>query len=170
MLEPWIMAAGWFHASLLAALPWVAVWRPHLAPLLAGLAVLAWPAVVRSRSSEPWAGAVVVLSAMVYVISSAGWAAALGWLVLACVVGVLGWLIQRPVWGRPDAADFAIVLGWSTALAVRPQLVELEHGGWLAPLLMMVAARRLSGSVVPARSPVFREPGPPTRDVRGCQL
>jgi len=167
MLEPWIVAAGWYHAFLLAALPWVAAWRPHLAPLLVGLAVLAWPVVVKSRRSEPWASAVVVLSAMVYVISSAGWVVALGWLVLAFVVGVIGWLVPRPAWGRPDAADFAIVLGWATALAARPQLVDLEHGGWLAPLLMMVAARRLSGSVVPARSPVCREPGPPTRDVRG---
>lgn len=167
MPQSWYSAAGWYHACLLAVLPWVVSWRPHLAPLVVGLTILAWPVLGRLRRTEPWTSAMAFLSGLVYLFQSAGWAIALGWMLLAGCVGVVAWLIPRPVWGRPDAADLGLLLGWAAALAARPQLVASAEGGWIAPLVMAIAARRLVESANRFRTPSWTEPGPPTRDVRG---
>jgi len=167
MLEPRVRAAGWYHASLLAALPWIAAWRPHLAPVLICLAAIAWPVVSRSLRVEPWASGLVVLSALAFLVQSAGWAVSCGWVLLAGTVAGAAWWVPRAIWGRPDAADLVLLVGWAAAMAARPELVAVEQGGWLAPLLMALAGRRLVKSSGRMVSKAHTEPGPPIRDVRG---
>jgi ABC-type transport system involved in cytochrome bd biosynthesis fused ATPase/permease subunit len=57
--------------------------------------------------------------------------------------------------------------GWAAALAVRPELMGIEHGGWMAPLVLLVAGRRLAVVIAAASTMAVLEPLPPTREVRG---
>jgi hypothetical protein len=166
-MSPWALAAGWYHAALLAALPWVAAFQSAWAPLVVALLVIVRPPALRARRFEPWTSAVVAASAVAFLVVLGGWAVAGGWLILSVAVAgvVLG--IPGGRSGRPDAGDVALVVGWATAIAVRPSLMELDHGGWLAPLVLVLAARGISTRL--HRRPGRRgdEPLPPSRSVRG---
>jgi ABC-type protease/lipase transport system fused ATPase/permease subunit len=109
----------------------------------------------------------VVGSAVVFLFVFGGWAVTAGWLVLAAIVVVLQRLLRRPGWGRPDASDAAAAVGWAVALGVAPRLMEVEHGGWIAPALLMLAGRRLAAALFGRAEASSFDLAPPTREVRG---
>jgi ABC-type transport system involved in cytochrome bd biosynthesis fused ATPase/permease subunit len=167
VIRYWPLVAGWYHASVVALLPWVAAWRPHWTPLLVAMAVLAYPAVSRERGGQPWTSAVKALSALVFVIVFGGWTVAGAWLGLAAVVWLIAVFAPRPQWRRPDVADAAALVGWATVLASVPGLMNVDRGGWLAPGVLLLAVRRLAASVTAFRAEPPFGPTPPTREVRG---
>ena len=66
---------------------------------------------------------------------------------------------------RPDAADY-LAVGWGgVVFALSPQLVAFDHGGWLAPAVLLYAAQRLARSGANAAESTL--PGTPSREVRG---
>ena len=73
MKIPWPAVAGWYFAVLLAALPWVAVWRTAWAPVMVAAAMVVYRVVDRSRVTEPWSSVVVALSSLVFLLLSGGW-------------------------------------------------------------------------------------------------
>jgi hypothetical protein len=152
---------------MVAVLPWLIAWQPHWAPMAAVMAVFSWPVASRARTVESWTSGLVVVSALVFLFVFGGPAATGGWLVLAAVVGVLKISLQSPRWGRPDAADTAAAVGWAVAMAAVPSLIEIEHGGWLAPALLLLAVRRLTAASFGRRLATSFDLGPPTREVRG---
>jgi predicted ABC-type transport system involved in lysophospholipase L1 biosynthesis ATPase subunit len=108
----------------------------------------------------------VALSGASFVAFRAGWRIALVWLLLAGLVAAAARYRPRRDGGRPDAADLLAVGGWALAFALAPTLIAADHGGWLAPALLLYAAQRA------ARSPIAVSPdeaglGPPSRAVRG---
>ena len=165
MKIPWPMVAGWYHAVLLTALPWIAWQRPWWAPVVAAGALAAHLPVFRSRSAEPWAGATVALSALSFITIRGGWEVGLGWLLLAGLVAAVAWVRPRRDGSRPDAADYVAVGCWGVVFALAPRLVAFDHGGWLAPALLLYAAQRLARTGV--TEVAIAVGGPPVRDVRG---
>ena len=165
MKIPWVVVAGWYHAVLLAALVWVAAWRPAWAPVVIAAAVVVHRPVSRTRVAEPWAGSLVALSSVAFLVLRAGWEVAVGWMLLAVVVAGVARALPRRDGGRPDAADCLGLGGWAAVFLIAPRLVAADQGGWLAPALLLLAAQRLVrvGSR-PAPSPA---PAPPSRGVRG---
>lgn len=165
MKIPWALVAGWYHATLVAALPWVAVWKPGWAPVMVAGALAVFRLVQRTRATEPWSSLLTVGSMIAYLMYHGGWELALGWLLLALLVAAVARALPRRSGGRPDAADFLAIGGWGFVFALSPRLVALDTGGWIAPALLLLAAQRL------ARSPgdVFdvSRLGPPSREVRG---
>jgi hypothetical protein len=162
---PWALVAGWYHAALLAALPWVAVWNPGWAPVVVAGALAAIRLVQRTRATEPWSSSLIVGSMVVYLLLHGGWELALGWLLLALLVAGVASALPRRSGGRPDAADFLAIGGWGVVFALSPRLVALDTGGWIAPALLLLAAQRLSRS--PSEVFDVSKPGPPSREVRG---
>lgn len=165
MKIPWSVVAGWVYAFLLAALCWVAGWRPGWAPVVAAAAFALHRVVDRSRSTEPWSSAVVGVSSTTFLIVKSGWELALGWVLLGCLVCAVSRALPRRDGGRPDAADLLAVTGWGAVFVLSPQLVVPQHGGWLAPLLLLYAAQRVSRTAAGPEAPVRL--GPPSREVRG---
>jgi hypothetical protein len=162
---PWALVAGWYHATLLAVLPWVAVWKPGWAPVVVAGALAVIRLVQRTRAAEPWSSLLSVASMITYLLLHGGWELALGWLLLAFLVAAVARALPRRSGGRPDAADFLAIGGWGVVFALSPRLVALDTGGWIAPALLLLAVQRLARSPAEVfdRSP----PGPPTREVRG---
>jgi len=162
---PWTVVAGWYHAALLAALAWFAVWKPGWAPVVVAAALAVHRLVDRKRATEPWSSVVVSVSAAAFLLLRGGWELALGWLLLAALVAAVARTLPRRGGGRPDAADYLAIGGWGVIFALAPRLVESENGGWLAPALLLYAAQRM------ARTPLDRSmparPGLPSREVRG---
>jgi len=152
---------------MVAALPWLVAWRPDWAPMAAVMALAAWPAASRARGVEAWTGGLVVGSAVVFLFVFGGWALTAGWLVLAAIVVVLHRSLRSPGWGRPDVADSAAAVGWAVALGVAPRLMEVEHGGWMAPALLLLAGRRLAAALFERAEEPWFDLASPTRDVRG---
>jgi hypothetical protein len=136
-------------------------------PIAVVMAAAVWPIASRGRSSEPWATGLIAASALAFLIGRGNWLIGAGWMLLALLVAALVWFGPRPKWRRPDAADSAGLVGWAVAIAVRPQLMAPDGGGWLAPLLMLLAVRRLAAMVWIDRRPPSEEPYPPSRPVRG---
>jgi hypothetical protein len=168
MTRLWPAIAGWTHAALLAALPWVAWLEPRWAPLVAGFAALTHPAARRGGAAEPWASVSAAASAAVFIALHDGVRGPLWlWLAVGAVVSLAARWLARPDGGRPDAADLAAVVGWAGVLWAEPRLLGVEAGGWLAPAVLLVAARQLGAALplVGGRRPVRL--GPPTREVRG---
>jgi predicted ABC-type transport system involved in lysophospholipase L1 biosynthesis ATPase subunit len=163
----WRAMVEWTHAVLLAGLPWVAAWLPWLAPLVAGGVVLLHRSSLRRRLTEPWASALVVVSSAAAVTALGGWRVAAGWCGLAAVVAVTAGSLPREGGGRPDAADLLAALGWGAAYLALPQLLDDGGGGWLAPAVLLLAARQLGTLVLAARRSPRLTIGPPTREVRG---
>jgi len=163
---PWPAVAGWYFAVLLAALPWVAVWRTAWAPVMVAAALVVYRVVDRSRVTEPWSSVVVSLSSLVFLLLRGGWEIAVGWLLLAALVAAVARTLPRRDGARPDAADFVAVGGWGVVFVLAPRLVVLDHGGWLAPALLLLAAQRMARSWA-AQTTGAAALGPPTREVRG---
>jgi ABC-type protease/lipase transport system fused ATPase/permease subunit len=174
MKIPWSTIAGWFHAVVLAALPWCAWWDPRWAPLMvAGVAVVHLH-VRRSSVTEPWSSALVAVSAALFVVLTAGLGGAVGlwfvvglWLTLAVVVAATARFLPREGGGRPDAADIVAVVVWAASFAAEPDLLDTAAGGWLAPAVLLVAARQLGKVLVSTEAGRKTVIGPPSREVRG---
>jgi len=163
---PWFAVVGWYHAALLGALVWVAGWRPAWAPVMVAAALVVHRLVDRSRAAEPWSSAVVALSSLLFLFLRGGWEVAAGWMLLAALVAAVAHTLPRRDGVRPDAADFLAIGGWGVVFVLAPRLVGFEHGGWLAPALLLMAAQRLVRSGA-AEATGAAAPGPPTREVRG---
>jgi ABC-type multidrug transport system fused ATPase/permease subunit len=167
MKIPWMVAAGWYHAVLLAGLPWLAVWRPWWVPI-AVAALAPWHRVVRrNRTTEPWSSGVVAAFAVAFLATWGGWKPVLGWLGLAIAVAAVVILLPRHDGGRPDAGDLVALLGWGAAFAVVPELLATEGGGWLAPAVLLIATRELASTVGGDPQTIHGTLGPPSREVRG---
>ena len=162
---PWSVVAGWYHAALLAALVWVAAWRPGWAPVVAAAALAVHGLVARTRAADPRQSLLVAVSASIFLLLRGGWELALGWLLLALLVAAVARALPRLDGSRPDAADYLAFGGWGVVFALAPRLMSFENGGWLAPALLVLAAQRI------ARTPAGRssqtQPGPPRREIRG---
>jgi hypothetical protein len=162
---PWAVVAGWYHAVLFAALIWIAAWEPAWAPVIAAAALAVQRLVDRSRAAEPWSILLVAASTILFLLLHGGWELALGWLLLACLVATVARALPRRDGVRPDAADFLAVGGWGVIFALAPRLIAFDNGGWLAPALLILAARRI------VRAPPDRsrsvQPAPPDREIRG---
>jgi hypothetical protein len=162
-----VVVSGWYQAVVLAAAPWVAVWRPHWLPALLGLAVLGWrPAARAARAVDPWPAAAMAVSAAVVLTVTAGWSPLLAWVAAAAVVAGVASVASGA--RRPDAADVTAIVVWAGAIALSSDALEVSAGDWCAPAVLLYAAVRL-GRWRPWRTPVERIDlvGPPTRDVRG---
>jgi len=161
----WPMVAGWYHAVLLAVLPWIAWQKPWWAPVVAAGALVVHLPVTRDREAEPWAAVAVSVSALVFTGLGGGWEVGLGWFLLAVLVAAVARVRPRRDGSRPDAADYLAVGCWGIVFALAPRLVAVDHGGWLAPALLLYAAQRMArtGRIVPEAT----APGAPVREVRG---
>jgi len=167
MKIPWQLVAGWYHAMLLAALPWCAWWDPRWAPAVVAALVAAHITVRRGNASEPWSSGYTVVSVFVFIAFTGGWQVAAGWLALAAVVAATARWMPKEGGGRPDAADLLAVVGWAAAIAAQPALLESDHGGWLGSAVLLISARGL-GAVFRVSLGLERgQIGPPTREVRG---
>jgi len=156
----------WASSTLLAAAPWVWLWRPGWAPLVLALAVVLRLPWQRRHPAGPWAAAGVAASSLAALAAQAGWGVGAAWLGLGGLVALVAW--SAPQWPgrRPDAADLVALVGWGGAFAAHPSLLEASGGGWLAPAVLLVTA-----SSVRRRAPVAAEaivrPAPPDVEVRG---
>jgi len=168
MKIPWSTIAGWFHAVVLAALPWCAWWDPRWAPLMvAGVAVVHLH-VRRSGVTEPWSSVYTVIVTTIFLITVGGWPGPVGlWLTLAVVVAATARFVPRAGGGRPDAADIVAMVVWAASFAAEPDLLDTAAGGWLAPAVLLVAARQLGKVLVSTEAGRKTVIGPPSREVRG---
>ena len=168
MKIPWPTVAGWYHAVLLGALPWCAWWNPRWAPLMIVGIALVHSRVRRSTSTEPWSSVYVTIPCTAFLIFTGGWSGSVWfWLAMAAVVALAAMFVPRAGGGRPDAADCLTMVCWAAPFAANPGFLEVERGGWLAPAVLLLTARRLgtvlAGNDVDTPSTL----GPPTREVRG---
>jgi ABC-type multidrug transport system fused ATPase/permease subunit len=165
---PWSAIAGWYHAVVLAALPWCVWWDPRWAPLLGGSVALLHRHVRRNRATEPWSSIYTLIVVTVFIAFTGGWSGAVWlWVAFGAVVAATARVIPRENGGRPDTADVLAVVCWASTFAVQPGLLEAEAGGWLAPAILLAVSRRL-GSVLGERSSAEGTGiGPPGREVRG---
>jgi predicted ABC-type transport system involved in lysophospholipase L1 biosynthesis ATPase subunit len=162
------MVAGWYHAVLLAALPWCLRWDGRWVPLVVAAAALVHPTVRRSRAAEPWASAVVLLSAGIFALMGTGWRGpAWFWLATAAAVASTARFMPRGDGGRPDAADILAALCWAFPFAIAPVSFDVSNGGWLAPALMLGSARQLGAAARGGAGSRAMPLTPPQRDVRG---
>ena len=160
-------AAGWYHAVVLAAAPWLAIWRPHWLPAVIVLAAFGWrPAARAARNLDPWPAAVMMVSSAAALGVSSGWRPSLLWVLAAMIVAGVGLIV--PGVGRPDPADVTAMVVWAGAFVVFPRAVGVAAGGWCAPAVLLYGAVRVA-RWRPLRPPVggTRVLGPPTREVRG---
>lgn len=168
MKIPWSMIAGWYHAVLLAALPWCYLWGPRWAPLMVAGVALVHRRVRRSTTIEPWSSLCITISSITFLIVTAGWRGPVWfWLAMAAVVAATARFLPRDDGGRPDAADCLALVCWAAPFATNPGFLESGGGGWLAPAILLLTSRRL-GTVLSPDDAVTRSViGPPTREVRG---
>jgi predicted ABC-type transport system involved in lysophospholipase L1 biosynthesis ATPase subunit len=135
---------------------------------LLGVALLIWMLGPLRRPSEPWSAIAVVVSNAAFMVVSGGWAVLGGWIVLgAAVAATARFQPLRLGRGRPDAADLVAVVGWAAAFALRPELLEIANGGWLAPAILLLAARRSAYAAHLPAPLTALDPVPPSRVARG---
>lgn len=166
MQIPWAVVAGWSHGLLAAVLPWVALWRPEWALVLAAAAALSFRPVDRIRAAEPFSSVLVGLSSTFFLGLHGGWEVMTGWLLLAGLAALVARLLPRRAGHRPDVADCLAIGGWGVVFAIAPRLVETTSGGWLAPALLLFSTQRLVRAIG-GRIPGSVVPGPPEREARG---
>ncbi len=153
-----------------AALPWVWLFQPEWTAVVVVLILLVHRATITSNEAEPWRSGAVTLSALLALVVGGGWAVAGGWLVLVLAVGVAVWSFPKIAgWSRPDAIDVASGTAAAAAFALQPELLVPAGGGWVAPILLVLAGRRLASGVsrLTRRLSLTGALSAPTRDVRG---
>jgi len=167
MAFPWRIILVWLQAILLAAVPWLVARFPVAAPIAVAVAVLVerpW----RILGPQSWGRAILVsVSAIVFLAWSGGWRVLGAWLALGFIVGLVAAWSGRQSQPRPDPADALLLLGWGGALAVFPPALGVSGGGWAAPLLLLLGARRMAGLAGRPRPERAALPGPPDTEVRG---
>ena len=159
------MKKNWLPPICAYFLIWIAAWEPAWAPVVAAAALAVKRLVDRSRAAEPWTILLVAVSAILFVLLHGGWELALGWFLLASLVATVARALPRRDGLRPDAADFLAIGGWGVIFALAPRLIAFDAGGWLAPALLILAARRIVR--MPADRSYSVQPGPPDREIRG---
>lgn len=161
---------GWYHAVGVAGLPWIWLFKPAWVAAVVVLILGVHRPAVRSHEGEPWRSSLVTLSAFFALLVGGGWAVAGGWMVVALAVGVCLWSFPRIAgWGRPDVIDVAAGAAMAGAVIMQPDLLLAGRGGWVAPIVLILGARRLA-TTVSLSSGGRRLVGglkPPSRDVRG---
>jgi len=168
MLETAQLAVFWLAAVLLAAVPWLAYYQPAGAPLAAALALVLDPPWRRRSLQAVPRHAVVAVSALGFLLFEAGWRIGGGWLLLAVVVAAAAWWSARRGGTRPDAGDLVLLLGWGGVFLVQPGSLLAGGGGWLAPLVLLVGARRIVDGLANAVGGTANGPSPPEREVEGA--
>lgn len=161
---------GWYHAVGTAILPWVWEYKPSWAGALVILILVAHRPGLKSLEGEPWRSLLVSLSALTALIYVGGWAIAAGWMVPALAVAVSVWTIpQISRFARPDLIDVAAGAAMAAAFLMRPELMNSGGGGWVAPTVLILGARRLASflTMKSKSSPYSATLRPPSRDVRG---
>ena len=161
------VAAGWYHGVLLAALPWVAALRLEWAPAVVAALVGGLLVAGRGRGAGPWPASVSALSALVLLALRGSPLVVVGWLLLAAAVAALAWLGGRRGGGARLASALVGLAGWAIALLAVPDLVTIERGGWLAPAVLLLAAREAVVGAVWQRAAATGPLLPPTREARG---
>ncbi len=86
---------------------------------------------------------------------------------MAAVVAATAGSLPRDGGGRPDAADRLALVCWAAPFATNPRFLEADGGGWLAPAVLLMTARRLGTVLRPDAAGSRSTLGPPTREVRG---
>ena len=168
MRIPWLTIAGWYHAVLLAALPWCAWWDPRWAPLMVAGVALVHLHVRRSGVTEPWSSGCILVVEASFIMTIGGWRGPVGlWIALGVVVAATVRLLPREGGGRPDAADLVAVVGWAAVFAAEPGFLDTATGGWLAPAVLLIAARQLGTTLLVKENFQGSTIGPPSREVRG---
>jgi predicted ABC-type transport system involved in lysophospholipase L1 biosynthesis ATPase subunit len=161
------VVTGWYYAVLLGAAPWLMFAKPGWVPAVVALVLLVRHRAIRSRGGEPWTSLGIAASCVVALAVGGGWQPAVGWLAAALVVaGIARSQAGRSTTARPDRADIAALVTWGAAFGLRPELLGLDRGGWLAPALLLAVARQAEWLGLSARRP-STVPGPPSREVRG---
>ena len=161
----WIAAGGWYHAVLLAALPWCAALRPEWAPAVAGALVAVVLITGRPRGEAPWPWIAVASSSLVLIVAEGNWKIAAGWLLVAAAVAALTWVGWTRSWLDKRVASLVGLTAWAAAFVARPDLL-VDGGGWLAPAVLLVAIRHAVLTAMQGRA----DGGvllPPSREIRG---
>ncbi len=156
---------GWVHAAALAAAPWLARWQPWLAPAAVVLAVLLHQPWRRHRTADPWASLTALAVAVAAIAAGGAFTEAFAWLLLAAMVAGVAFVLLRTAGPRPDAADLVALVGYGGAFVLVPGLLDPGRGGWLAPAVVLVLARRVVPSGAGRRGGL--KLGPPEREVNG---
>ena len=68
MKIPWQSVAGWYHAVVLAALPWCAWWDAGWAPAVVAALVAGRLVSGRSDAAEPWSSGATAMVVLVFVV------------------------------------------------------------------------------------------------------
>lgn len=162
---------GWYHAVCAAALPWLWWLRPAWTGVALAMLLLVHRRALQHRAGEPWRAGVVVVSAAVALAVTGGWVVLIAWLVPAVLIGLSAWAEfgGATAGGRPDSIDCVTAAVAAAVFAVRPDLLQTDHGGWVAPVVLLLAARRFGVGVVGVRAPDsdIDVSGPPSRETRG---
>ncbi len=159
---------SWFSSLLMAALPWVASRYPAWAPLVAAVSLLLeMPWSIRGPQLQ-WRALVVLVSAGAFLALEGGWVVAAAWAGVGLVVALFSWRESRRGAARPDAGDLILLGCWSLGPLVSPGGAAIPPGGWLAPLVLLVAVRRLVDAAVTEMGVGGPVPAPPSREILGA--
>jgi len=135
--------------------------------MVAGIAVVHLQ-VLRNAASEPWSSVYITAPTVAFLILTGGWRGPVWfWLAIAVVVAATARFLPRDGGGRPDAADCLALVCWAAPFATNPGFLEVDRGGWLAPAILLLTARRLGTVLAPDDVGNRSTIGPPTREIRG---
>lgn len=163
----WKKAALWIGAICLSVLPWAAARAAAAAPVLAAVACLV-EAPWRIRGAHaPSRTFLALASATAFLAVSGGWPLTGAWAILAVAVGSLAVWTASLGLPRPDPADALLLLGWGGAFVLFRPALTVAGGGWLAPLVLLLGARRLGGLVRAEGKRRDGAPAPPRREIQG---
>ncbi len=158
---------AWVATVLMSSLPWLIVWRPQFVPAAAAVAIVIEAPWKILGHHAPSRASVMVLAAAAAIVATAGWRVLGAWLVLGGATWAAGFSLGRGTRPRPDFADVLMMAGWGGAFVVFPRILVSTSGGWVAPLVLLLGARRLGTLVAAGRVEVARLPAPPGNEIRG---
>jgi ABC-type multidrug transport system fused ATPase/permease subunit len=135
--------------------------------MLAAMVVLVYWIGLRGGGAGPWPALVAAASSVAYLVRAGGWAVTGGWLILALMVGGIAWSIPRRAGSSLHPADAVAAVGWAGAFLAVPGMMAQDRGGWLAPIVLLVAIRVAVRRLPRAVRADAEVPLPPSREVRG---
>ncbi len=151
MRSEWELALAWMATLFLSSLPWLLRYRPQLVPIVAAAALLMeapWRILGRHAALRAF---LMGMAAAVFIGVASGWKVLGAWIVLGAVIAAAAFGLGRRTRPRPDVADVLMMVGWGGAFAVFPLALSQATGGWVAPLVLLLAARRLGTLAVLGR-------------------